>query len=160
MQKLGFPGSTPDLAKITPKTGTPTLTLSAKGNQIFRCTVDSKGGYWKAERPDATLYDAQGKQVGTLSGPMSAFDSIDGSRIISSQLIAWADPEDPKTTLKYALFKAFSDPGSGMFDNVRYIQRLNPHGGMPSAEQYSKCNDTTKGRLLKVPFTADFVFWK
>ncbi len=157
---LGFISKSPDTAKITPPSGSPFLTLTAKGEEVFRCTVDSKGGYWRAERPNATLYDSKGNKVGTLSGPMSAFDCQDGSRIISSQLIAWADPENPKTTMKYALFKAFSDPGDGLFNDVRYIQRINPHGGMPSLEQQSKCTTATRGRLLKIPFSADFVFWK
>ena len=70
---------------------------------------------------------------------------------------AWADPANPQKDNKYALMKAVSDPGTGVFNGVKYIQRLKPEGGMPNS---SGCTPSEAGKLLKVPFSAEYVFWK
>lgn len=147
----------PSLEKLTPPSGQAFLTLEGSGVQIFRCASDAKGSYWRFEQPQAKLKDTSGEVVAELSGPMSAFEYKDGSRIISSHIIAWADPANPQKDNKYALMKAVSDPGSGVFNGVRYIQRLKPVGGMPNS---SGCNSAETGKLLKVPFSAEYVFWK
>lgn len=147
----------PSLEKLTPPSGQPFLTLQGSGIQVFRCAADAKGSYWRFEQPQAKLKNSSGEVVAELSGPMSAFEYKDGSRIISSHIIAWADPATPQKDNKYALMKAVSDPGSGVFNGVKYIQRLKPEGGMPNS---SGCTASEVGKLLKVPFSAEYVFWK
>ena len=147
----------PSMEKLTPPSGQPFLTLEGKGIQIFRCAADTKGSYWHFEQPQAKLKDKSGEVVAELSGPMSAFEYKDGSRIISSHIIAWADPANPQKDNKYALMKAVSDSGTGVFNGVKYIQRLKPEGGMPDS---SGCTPAEAGKLLKVPFSAEYVFWK
>ena len=71
--------------------------------------------------------------------------------------IAREDTANPQKYNKYALMKAVSDPGSGVFNGVKYIQRLKPEGGMPNS---SGCTASEVGKLLKVPFSAEYVFWK
>ena len=137
----------PSMEKLTPPSGQAFLTLEGSGIQIFRCAADAKG----------KLKDKSGEAVAELSGPMSAFEYKDGSRIISSHIIAWADPANPQKDNKYALMKAVSDPGTGVFNGVKYIQRLKPEGGMPNS---SGCTPSEAGKLLKVPFSAEYVFWK
>ena len=44
-----------------------------------------------------------------------------------------------------------------VFNGVKYIQRLKPEGGMPNS---SGCTPSEAGKLLKVPFSAEYVFWK
>lgn len=145
------------MEKLTPKTGKPFLTLQGSGVQIFRCMADSKGAYWKFEQPQAKLIDKAGETVAELSGPMNAFEYKDGSRIISTHIISWADAANPQVDNKYALMRAISDPGSGEFNGVKFVQRLNPKGGMPND---TSCSAQTQGKLLKVPFSAEYVFWK
>lgn len=82
----------PSMEKLTPPSGQAFLTLEGSGIQIFRCAADAKGTYWRFEQPQAKLKDKSGEAVAELSGPMSAFEYKDGSRIISSHIIAWADP--------------------------------------------------------------------
>lgn len=149
--------SIPSMEKLTPKTGTAFLTLHGEGIQIFRCAADSRGTYWKFEQPQAKLKNKSGEVVAELSGPMSAFDHKDGSRIISSQIIAWVDPANPQKDNKYALMRAVSDQGTKTFEGVKYIQRLDPKGGMPSKEG---CTSADVGKLQKVPFSAEYVFWR
>ena len=78
----------PSMEKLTPPSGQPFLTLEGRGIQIFRCAADTKGSYWHFEQPQAKLKDKSGEVVAELSGPMSAFEYKDGSRIISSHIIA------------------------------------------------------------------------
>ena len=148
-----IPGSSAVSKKLTPPGGKPVLTLQAKG--VFRCTVDAKGPYYRFERPDATLYDGSEK-VGTLSGPMSAISYKDGSSIISTRVIAWSNPSNPQKDLVLALLSAVPNDKAGAMKDVRYIQRLNTQGGLPQ----SNCSSAEAGKLLKVPFSAEFVFWK
>ncbi len=91
-----------------------------------------------------------------LSGPMSSFEHVDGSKIISAKVIEYAEPKDSSKDILLVLMKAYSDPGDGAFNNVTYIQRLNPKGGMPS----KGCTESENGKLLEVPFSADYIFWK
>ncbi|WP_293704669.1 DUF3455 domain-containing protein [uncultured Parasutterella sp.] len=147
----------PSLEKLTPPSGQAFLTLEGSGIQVFRCAADSKGSYWRFEQPQAKLKDKNGEVVAELSGPMNAFEYKDGSRIISSHIIAWVDPANPQKDNKYALMKAVSDPGTGVFNGVKYIQRLKPEGGMPNS---NGCTPSEAGKLLKVPFSAEYVFWK
>ena len=76
---------------------------------------------------------------------MSAFEYKDGSRIISSHIMLGPTCESSKDN-KYALMKAVSDPGTGVFNGVKYIQRLKPEGGMPNS---SGCTPSEAGKLLK-----------
>lgn len=146
----------PDVSKLTPPEGQPFLTLEAKGNQIFRCTRDTQGAYWKIERPQASLFNKSGEKVAEHEGPMQAFQHQDGSRILSTKIERWVNPANPKKDLKYALLSAVSDPGTGTFNNVKYVQRIDCVGGMP----LDGCKPDEAGKIKKVPFTATYIFWK
>ena len=49
--------------------------------------------------------------------------------------------------------KAF---GKGAFGPIAYVQRVNTSGGMPPAS----CRQAELNRLLRVNFTADFIFYR
>lgn len=153
-QELDLDSLVPEKLK-TPQ-GETFLTLEARGYQIFRCKSDTKGTYWKFERPAANLYDSLGQKVATLEGPMSAFEYKDGSRIIAAHITAWVQTATPQQDIPNALMQAISDPGDGMFNNVTYIQRLKSKGGKPS----KGCSPDEIGHIIKIPFTAEYVFWK
>ncbi len=144
MEKFKEPAQPSIPAKLVPKEGQPFLTLKGEGAQVFRCTKDSKGTYYKAERPEVNLFNSDGEQVGQLSGPMSSFAAMDGSNIVSARIVAYSTAADPTTDMVWALMKAYSDPGEGTFNDVTYIQRLNTHGGLPLQE----CVPADEGKLL------------
>jgi hypothetical protein len=145
------------LEKITPgDNARKTLELHGTGNFVFRCSADAKGSYWKFERPEANLFNKYDELVVRHSGPMQAFDHIDGSRIISSRIISWINPPEPEKNAKLVLMKTVADPGDRELSAVRFVQRLNTNGGMPAGN----CSREQLGRLLKIPFSADFIFWK
>ena len=74
------PSAVPDAIK-TPATEKLLLTVSAKGVQIYECHAkkDSPGQFeWALKAPEADLFDASGKKIGThYVGP--TWESTDGS---------------------------------------------------------------------------------
>lgn len=129
-----------------------TLRLEASGEQIFRCSRDSQGWYWKFEAPNAYLFDPVTNQAVAKHGYQFAFVHNDGSALTAR--IKHVEPVPGH--LSNALFVTQSNDRSGAFNNVRYVQRLNTQGGMPK----SRCVESQQGKYLRIPFSAEFVFYK
>lgn len=136
------------------------LRLNAKGVQVFRCERLGGGGFgWIYRLPEANLFDESGKAVGQ-HGANFSFTHNDGSSLVSTVLGYEDAPKD--TDLRWLLLSAKSQgsPGSrskaGVFAGVTHVQRVNTHGGMPPAQ----CEANQQNQLLRVEFSADFVFYK
>ena len=130
----------------------PALRLAARGAQVFRCEKQDGGAVWAFRQPDAELLDETGKVIGR-HGANFSFDHADGSRLIAT--IA-AHDEAPKPTDLRWLLLATKSYGKGAFEGVTHVQRINTVGGMPPAA----CDLSQAGRLLRVDFTSDFVFYR
>jgi hypothetical protein len=130
----------------------PVLRLAARGVQVFRCEKRDGQGVWVFRQPDAELVDASGKVVGR-HGANFTFEHVDGSRLVAT-IAAYDDAPKP-TDLKWLLFTTKSF-GKGTFDGVTHVQRVNTVGGIPPAS----CDVAHAGRVLRVDFTSDFVFYK
>lgn len=128
------------------------LRLEASGEQVFRCARDSQGWYWKFQSPNAYLFDPITNQAVAKHGYNFAFVHNDGSAL--SARIKHVEPNPGH--LSEALFATRSNANDGVFHGVRYVQRLNTQGGLPK----SRCVEAQKEQYLRVPFTADFVFYK
>ncbi len=130
----------------------PALQLAARGVQIFRCERVGDSFEWRFRQPEAELFDAQGQPVGR-HGANFSFEHRDGSRllgtVVAHERAASAD------ALPWLLFSAKSF-GKGAFADVSYVQRVNTQGGMPPAA----CGAGQANRLLRVDFSADFVFYR
>jgi hypothetical protein len=156
----GTPGrsavASPDLgffSKIkVPNDREPVLRLTGRGVQVFRCEKRDAQGVWVFRQPDAELLDGGGKTVGR-HGANFSFEHVDGSRLIAT--IA-ANDEAPKPTDLRWLLMTTKSYGSGAFEGVTHVQRVNTAGGMPPAT----CDLAHSGRVLRVDFTADFVFYR
>lgn len=154
----GRPGiASPDLgffSKIkVPGDREPVLKLSARGVQVFRCEKrDGQGAAWIFRQPDAELIDSAGKVVGR-HGANFSFEHVDGSRLVAT-IAAYDDAPKP-TDLRWLLMTTKSF-GKGAFDSVTHVQRVNTSGGMPPPG----CDLAHAGRVLRVDFTSDFVFYK
>lgn len=72
------------------------------------------------------------------------------------ELLPGVNPSNPEKDLKLALYRCVADPGKGTLNGVKFVQRLKTSGGQPQ----SSCSPNEVGKLLKVPFKAEFVFWK
>lgn len=130
----------------------PVLRLAARGVQVFRCERRDGQGTWMFRQPDAELLDAAGKVVGR-HGANFSFEHVDGSRLVAT--IAAHDDAPKPTDLRWLLMTTRSF-GKGAFDGVTHVQRVNTSGGMPPAS----CDAAHAGRVLRVDFTSDFVFYR
>ncbi|MEG0821011.1 MAG: DUF3455 domain-containing protein [Burkholderiaceae bacterium] len=160
-----IPGGSPDAPRVTPPAiglfskiaapdhTRPVLQLRARGVQIFRCERDKEGWYWVFRQPEAQLLDSNERPVGRHGAGFS-FDHADGSRL-TGQVQSWQDAPDPAGDLKWLLLVTRS-AGRGAFAGVTHVQRVNAQGGQPLAG----CEAAQSRQLLRVPFEADFVFFK
>ena len=128
------------------------MQLLAHGAQVFRC--ESRDGVfsWAFRQPDAELVDAKGKPAGR-HGPNFSFENTDGSRLLGHVVGHDAAPQD--TSLPWLLIQTDSF-GDGQFKGIDFVQRINTSGGMPPP----KCLPSQDQQVLRVDFSADFVFYK
>jgi hypothetical protein len=135
-----------------PDSHEPVLKLAARGVQIFRCERVGNVYEWRFRQPEAELFDAQGQPAGR-HGANFSFEHRDGSRILGAVIAH--DRADSADTLPWLLLSAKSF-GSGALAGVSYVQRVNTRAGMPPAG----CSASQASRLLRVDFSADFVFYR
>jgi hypothetical protein len=128
------------------------LKLAARGAQVFRCEKQEGRNVWVFRQPDAELLDEAGRPVGR-HGANFSFEHSDGSRLVAT--IAAYDEAPRPTDLRWLLMTTRSF-GAGALDGVTHVQRINTVGGMPPAS----CESAQVGKLLRVDFTSDFVFYR
>ena len=144
---------TPQTVSLDPPTGAQeVLRLEASGEQIFRCARDTQGWFWHFEAPNAYLFEPVKNQAVAKHGYHFSFVHNDGSKLVT-RIIRYR-PQTAKLT--EALFAVTESASAGAFAGVKYVQRLNTHGGLPT----QKCTEAKKGQILRVPFEAQFVFYK
>jgi hypothetical protein len=114
------------------------LTAMGKGVQVYAC----QNAQWVFQAPEATLFDRDGKQIGTHSaGPVWKFG--DG-RSVKGQVVAKRDAPG-SGNIPGLLLK-----GDGSFE---YIRRSDTRGGVaPDAS----CE---AGKSLRVEYSATYTFY-
>lgn len=145
-----------DPAIVVPAGHRLALSLDAAGVQIYMCQVNAAGtGYaWVFQAPEATLYNARGREVGThYAGPTWQYK--DGSKVMASRL-AGVTP-DP-TSIPWLLLQATTHEGLGRLAGVTYIQRLETTGGVAPAA--ASCNAEHMGEVARVDYTAVYHFFE
>jgi hypothetical protein len=131
------------------------LTTPARGVQIYECRgrKDGAGFEWSFVAPEAELFDAKSRSVGH-HGAGPTWQASDGSRIVGS-LKARADA--PVTgAIPWLLLSAKSTGSAGALAGVTSVQRINTAGGVAPA---TPCTDDLKGTTVRVPYSADYVFY-
>jgi len=130
----------------------PVLQLSARGVQVFRCEKRDGKWIWVFRQPDAELINDRGAVVGR-HGANFSFEHVDDSRLAAT--IAAHDDAPKSTDLRWLLMTTRSF-GKGAFEGVTHVQRVNTRGGMPP----DHCEAAQANQVLRVDFTADFVFYR
>ena len=130
----------------------PVLKLSARGAQVFRCEKRDGRDVWVFRQPDAELLDDNGKVVGR-HGANFSFENADGSRLVAA--IAASDEAPKSTDLRWLLMTTRSY-GKGAFEGITHVQRVNTHGGMPP----ERCESSQANQVLRVDFSAEFIFYR
>lgn len=145
-------------ASLQPPAGqTLVMEALASGVQIYDCAAkaDGSGPGWVFRAPEATLADARSHPLGKhYAGP--TWESVDGSTVVG-EVQARAPSRTPETAIPWLLLKAKSHGGSGVFADVRSIQRLNTGGGVAPAEP---CTADTLGQVARVRYTAAYYFYR
>ncbi len=140
-----------------PDTHHAVLRLKGQGVQVFRCErLGADAGYgWIFRLPEADLFDATGKVVGQ-HGANFSFTHQDGSSLVGT--VAGHEKAPRPEDLRWLLLSTKSQGahGKGAFSGMTHVQRVNTLGGMPPAS----CGPNQQNQLLRVAFSADFVFYK
>jgi hypothetical protein len=130
------------------------LTLHAKGDQIYTCKEGATRVAWILKQPDAQLFDKGGKPFGKHSaGP--TWEADDGSRVIG-EAAANAPSRDPNSIPWLLVHVVRHEGRDGVLSRASTIQRINTKGGKAPD---SGCDSTTAGREIRVPYTADYLFY-
>jgi hypothetical protein len=130
--------------------------LNAQGMQIYACkpTAKDPNAYaWAFVAPEATLLE-KGVTVGRhYAGP-----TWESSSDRSSVKGAVRERQDGGTgNIPWLLLAATPAEADGMFAKVTSIQRLATRGGVEPTEV---CNEANAGKEVRVPYTADYYFYK
>ena len=124
------------------------LQVHAKGDQIYICKEA-----WGLKAPDAQLFDKDGKPFGKhFAGP--SWETNDGSRA-TGKAVANVPSPDPDS-IPWLLVNIVSHEGTGVLSRATSIQRLNTKGGKAPA---TGCDSVHAGQEVRVPYTADYLFY-
>ncbi len=134
----------------------PLMTLAAAGVQVYECRPRAGDGAaaWAFVAPEAELFDAAGRSVGT-HGAGPHWQAHDGSRL-HGRIRARARVDTAGGGLPWLLLDAEASGPTGAFSGVSAIQRVRTVGGVAPAEG---CRHDTAGTTVRVPYTADYVLF-
>jgi len=129
------------------------LQVRAKGDQVYTCKADAAQFTWTLKAPDAQLFDNDGKPFGKhFAGP--SWEANDASRV-TGKTVANA-PSPDVNSIPWLLVNIVTHEGSGVLSRATTIQRLNTKGGKAPA---SGCDASHVGQEVRVPYTADYLFY-
>jgi len=129
------------------------LSLIGSGVQRYECAA-SNGSYgWKLVAPDAQLFDRRDRPAGHHgAGPF--WQALDGSQVTAAKR---AEATVSTESISWLLLEATGHSGSGVLDDITYIQRLETEGGLaPDAS----CTEANSGEPIDVPYRALYRFYK
>ncbi len=136
-----------------PSGSRPVLTVHAKGDQIYQCSLNGSVYSWQLQAPDAKLFDAHGQIVGNhYSGPI--WEYKDGSQVVG-RVLNKIDVA-PESSISWLLVEIVSHKDKGLFSGVDFINRINTHGGLAPV---SGCDSNHLGTEKRVAYTADYIFY-
>lgn len=129
------------------------LEVNADGVQKYVCTPKDQGFAWIFDAPDATLFDAQGRQIGThFKGP--TWKLTDGSEIIGEVVTKQASPD--AGAIPWLLLKAKTHQGEGQLAGATFVRRIDTKGGV---EPVGGCDAVHKGEVARVGYSATYQFF-
>ena len=112
------------------------------------------GWAWVFIAPEAALFaDAgnHGEVAIHYVGP--TWESESGSKVVGARVAG--SPAPKPNSIPWLLLRAVSTEGSGIFQQVTYIQRVNTTGGVAPVNPGS-----ATGTRIGVPYTAEYVFYR
>jgi|SRR5208282_3430840 len=129
------------------------LQVHAKGDQIYACKEGVTEFAWTLKAPDAQLFDKDGKLFGKhFAGP--SWEASDSSRVTGKAVANVPSPD--ADSIPWLLVNIVSHEGNGLLSRATTIQRVNTKGGKAPA---SGCDSTHAGQEVRVPYSADYLFY-
>jgi hypothetical protein len=140
---------------IEPPQGSQIL-FAAKGSgaQVYVCSQADAGFKWTFKGPDAKLFDAAGKEIGThFAGP--TWKLADGSQVQGEPIAG--RPSTEKDAVAWLLIRAKAGSGTGKMANVAFIQRTETHGGLAPPTGCQSAADL--GKAARSNYSATYSFY-
>lgn len=137
---------------LAPPAGAPLLlSVAAEGVQIYACQADGTGFAWTLKAPEAALFDASGRQVGThFAGP--AWKANDGSAV-TGEVIGKAEAAG---SIPWLLLRAKTHQGEGRLAAAAFIERRDTKGGLAPA---GGCDAAHRGDEARMRYSATYRFY-
>jgi hypothetical protein len=134
------------------------LEAKAEGVQIYACTAAGDSFKWVFKAPQAKLFDASGKQIGThFAGP--TWKLTDGSQVrgeVQGEIVA-TKPAPEADAVAWLLLRAKAGTATGSLASVAIIRRTDTHGGAAPASGCQTAADASK--TAQIPYTATYTFY-
>jgi hypothetical protein len=129
------------------------LQVTADGVQIYTCEAKAKGFEWVFKAPEASLFDARGRQIGThFAGPTWKLD--DNSTVVG-EVVAKADAS-PAGAIPWLLLRAKSHDGAGSLSTAAFIRRKDTKGG---AAPTTGCDGVHVAAQARMRYSATYEFF-
>ncbi len=151
---LGTVPAIADLATVAPPPHAPLLfDAQADGVQIYACETTDKGPEWVFKAPEANLFDAEGRQIGThFAGP--SWKLADGSEVTGAPVAKLAAPASG--AIPWLLLQVKTKQGSGRLAAVTMIRRADTKGG---AAPTTGCDASHVGEQVRMRYSATYQFF-
>ena len=130
--------------------------LAAEGVQVYACKPSPKDPYayaWAFVAPEAALSEG-GSIVGRHYAGPTWESSSDGSSVKGT---VRERQDGGHGNIPLLLLGGTAGPKDGKFAGVTSVQRVATRGGVEPAD---KCDASNAGKELRVPYTADYYFYK
>jgi hypothetical protein len=128
----------------------------ATGVQIYECAAnqDQPPRFdWVFKAPEAELFDKAGRKIGKhYAGP--TWESTDGSAVVGELKARDGGPD--ASAIPWLLLSAKSSSGTGVFGQIKSIQRLQTVGGKAPSQPCSRDNAQ---QVVRVPYRAAYYFY-
>lgn len=129
------------------------LEAPAQGVQVYTCEKATDGYRWAFKAPDAALFDATGRQIGThFAGP--SWQLEDGSKIVG-QVVAQAPAPAPHA-IAWLLLRVKAHDGKGILSGVDLVRRVDTQGGVAPD---SGCDAAQAATQARMRYTARYLFY-
>ena len=140
----------------TPETEVLSLETKATGVQIYECNAskDEPTRFeWIFKAPEADLFDMAGNKIAKhYAGP--TWESNDRSKVVGE--VKAKDKGPDPNAIPWLLMSAKSTSGTGVFSQVKSIQRLHTVGGEAPTEA---CSQSQAGKVARVGYKATYNFY-
>lgn len=129
------------------------LTVHAKGAQVYTCKEGVTRLAWVLREPEAQLFNLDGKPFGKhFAGP--TWQADDGSRVTGKAVATQPAPD--AHSIPWLLLQVVSQEGAGILSHTSSVLRIHTKGGQAPD---SGCDSTHTGKELRVPYSADYLFY-